>query len=60
MAEVDINDLDVGLDGEAPVNGLNGAPYSGRVNEIRSGALASTFAVVEGYKDGEELLFKLR
>jgi antitoxin component YwqK of YwqJK toxin-antitoxin module len=57
MTEVDLDDLEAGLDGEVPVYRLGGALYSGRVNETKSGRLVSTFVAMDGYKDGEELIF---
>jgi hypothetical protein len=57
MTEVDLDDLQIAFDGEVPIFRLGGALYSGRVNESRKGRLASTFHVLNGYKDGEELIF---
>lgn len=57
MNEIELDELEAGLDGEVPVYRHRGALYSGRVNEIRNGKLASTFSVLNGYKDGEELIF---
>jgi antitoxin component YwqK of YwqJK toxin-antitoxin module len=57
MTEIELDELEAGLDGEVPVYRLRGALYSGRVNETRNGRLASTFSALDGYKNGEELIF---
>ncbi len=58
MAEIDLDELEASLDGEVPVYRLRGDLYSGRINETRSGRLASTFSALRGYKDGEELIYE--
>ena len=57
MIEANLDSLDVKLDGEAPVYFLDGKVFTGRVNEIRSGEIASTFTVLDGYKDGQEIIY---
>jgi len=52
-----LDDFEIRLDGEAPVFLFEGKPYSGRINEVRSSRIASTFVVKDGYKDGQEVVY---
>ena len=57
MIEITLDELEVRIDGEAPVFFLGGRPFSGRVKEVRSNRLSSTFVVSDGYKSGLEVIY---
>jgi antitoxin component YwqK of YwqJK toxin-antitoxin module len=58
MTNIDMTALEISIDGEAPFFQLDHRPFTGTVSESHKGLVASRFAVVEGFKDGEEVTFE--